>query len=118
MSNPVTIIAFYFEDGKIILLDPAKQEYECASPQQLWDDMHAIANDKALPHAQASSASEDITADPEAMYELACEQVEEVVGAQYGPVGRAVIGKVARAGGPTIFRALRNISRRKRSIGG
>lgn len=131
MKHARTITFHLDSEGHLVFFDESRAEYACATPQELWDDLQALAKAPRRNRAQPQTVREepvpedgdgatpddgDITT-PEGLYEVACQQAEEIAESEYGPIGKVVVGKAARAGSRSILGMLRNISNRKRNIG-
>lgn len=116
MSSQLTIVAFCFDsDGNLIIVDGNRAEYECKTPQQAWDDLKAISEDNTLPSISSKAVSDkDFELTPESLYELGCQQVEDIAETAYGPFGRALAGRAGRAGSKSVLGLLRNLSKRSK----
>ena len=110
----LSIVGVYREGDRLVLLDANREQYDVTTPQQLWDDLHAILADPGLPSADVKLNPK--TNEAEAIGE-ACDRLGSVLGEQYG----SFVGKLAAEGGrrlgPVILNGLRKASGRKGRFG-
>jgi hypothetical protein len=122
MTDAQQLIAFSVQpDGTILLVDSARNEYRCCTPDELWADMREIADDDSLPRAAVVPADAVELAAVEAageMNELGAELAQEVVesGTGSGALGR-LAAALAKRHGPDAVQILRNVSRPNRLNG-
>lgn len=112
-ETPILLLAVRREGEALVLITPSGEEFVCATPEELWDDAQSIMDDPTIPKAKVEGAvGGSAGMDSGAAFETTCDQVEHTVGNAYGPLAGKAAGHVARTGGRTLVRALRNLSRR------
>ena len=111
MQSKLTIVGIFRDGDKIVLVDSARQQYECSNPNELWADMGLILGDKALPGTVISQAQVEGEDD---LLKDACDQVRSIVGENHGKFLGYVAGEMTHKMGPIALRTLRNVSNRDR----
>lgn len=98
-------------DG-FVLTDASGNEYDCETPQQLWDDLKAIHGDAEVPplETEAATGTDGVTA--QEVYDRAADELEALARDGYGPLAGRFTRHVVRNGGKTAHRFLRSISRK------
>ncbi len=114
MDSKLIIIGVFQEGDEIILVDSRRQQYSCANPQDLWNDLLAIMNNKALPGAVITQ--EQVEGGDDLMKD-ACDQIKNLVGDAHGKLAGHLAGELSQRLVPLGMKVLRNISKRDRYAG-
>ncbi len=111
MQSKLTIVGIFRDGSKMVLVDSARQQYECSTPEELWADMGAILGDKMLPGTVITQ--EQVEGEDDLLKD-ACDQVRSIVGENHGKFLGYVAGEMTHKMGPFALRTLRNASGRDR----
>lgn len=115
MNEGTQLVLTRLEGGRVVLQDAAGNVYDCATAQQLWDDVHAIHRDAEVPPIEtkrATGTDGGFPTDPEEMYQAAAAEVERMAAEGYGPLAGQAVSHVMRNGGKSVHSFLRRMSRK------
>jgi len=110
-QSTLSLVGVFLHEGKLILVDANREQFECTNPQELWDDLQRICRDPSIPKAELSSGQvageEEIIAD-------SCNRLGNAVGERYGSLAGALTTEGSRRLGPVFLNGLRKLSKRDR----
>lgn len=112
-DHKLNIVGFIRTANGFTLKDAVGGTYDCSTPQELWDDLMRISNDKSLPGSVVTEQQVDAEEDEDLLSD-ACAQVRETVASNHGRFFGYVASEMTRKMAPITLRTLRNISKRDR----